>query len=156
MSTDVIGYSPDEIDLSLSTRDARLKWVIAVSADLPAGRATNAAVCVGAATVDAVGGLLGPPAPDADGRLHAGLPWTGCTILTATSEQLASIARKASDAEDMFLADMPASGQATRVYDDYLSVMAQTDVDHLDLLAVSVVGPRKRVDRLVGSLSLLR
>lgn len=155
MTNDVIGYSPDEIDLSLSTRAARLKWVIAVDAGLPAGRATNAAVCVAAATVDAVSGLLGPGVRDADGGEHPGLPWTGCTVLAATPDQLEAIARKASGSPDMFVADMPALGQATRVYDDYVTSMAGTTAGDLGRLAVSVVGPRNRVDRIVGSLALL-
>lgn len=155
MNSETIGFAPDEIDLSLSTRAARLKWVIAVSAELPAGRAANAAVCLAAATTGAVTGLLGPDVRDADGRVHPGLPWTGCTILAATSEQLATIARKASASADVFVADMPALGQATRVYDEYIAAMAQTVPEQLDLLAVSIVGPRNRVDRLVGSLPLL-
>lgn len=155
MNSDTIGFAPDEIDFSIPTRSARLKWVIAVDAELAAGRATNAAVCVAAATADAVDGLLGPGARDADGRVHPGLPWAGCTVLAATREQLATIARKASAAADMFVADMPALGQAIRVYDEYLTEMTRTDTETLDLLAVSVVGPRNRVDRLVGSLALL-
>lgn len=155
MNSDTIGYSPDEIDLSLSTRAARLKWVIAVSADLPSGRATNAAVCVAATTIGAVAGLLGPDVEDADGRSHPGLPWTGCTVLAATREQLETIARKASAAADVFVADMPALGQATRIYDEYVAAMAQTSAEQLEPLAVSIVGPRNRVDRLVGSLPLL-
>jgi hypothetical protein len=155
MNTATIGFSPDEIDLSLSTRAVRLKWVIAVDAELPAGRAANAAVCLAAPTTDAVTGLLGPDVRDADGRAHPGLPWTGCTILAATRDQLATIARKAASSADVFVADMPALGQATRVYDDYVREMSQTDTEHLDLLAVSIVGPRNRVDRLVGSLPLL-
>jgi hypothetical protein len=50
---------------------------------------------------------------------------------------------------------MPAAAQSTRVYDEYLSEVAASRSDDLELLAVSIVGPRNRIDRLVGRLPLL-
>ena len=155
MTTDTIGFSPEEIDPTLATRSARLKWAILVDADLPPGRATNAAVCVASATAARVGGLLGPDAADADGATHPGLPWIGCTVVAATSEQLATIATKARTSPDVFVADMPAAGQATRVYAEYLSEVGGRAADDLGHLAHSIVGPRNRIDRLVGRLPLL-
>jgi hypothetical protein len=149
------GFAPDEIDLTLSTREAPLKWVVVVAEGLPAGRAVNAAICAAAATVGAVGGLLGPDVPDADGVAHAGLPWLGCTVLAAGPEKLAAIRAKAVAADDVHVADMPAAGQATRVYADFQATLAATGADRLDTLAISLVGPRKRLDRLVGGLPLL-
>lgn len=118
-----------------------------------AGRAANAAICVAAATSAAVDGLLGPDAEDADGTPHPGLPWAGCTVLAGTAEQLADLRRHAVERDDVFVADMPAAAQATRVYADYLQ-QVRTEGGG-DCLAVSVVGPRNRVDRLTKGLSLL-
>ncbi len=150
-----IGFEPAEVDPTVSTREARLKWVVVVDAALPAGRAVNAAVCVAAATSKSVTGLLGPEASDADGTAHPGLPWAGCSILAASSEQLAEIRVKAIAREDVFVADMPLDAQATRLYADYLEQLAGKAGDQLAYLAVSLVGPRNRVDRLVGRLPLL-
>jgi hypothetical protein len=47
-------------------------------------------------------------------------------------------------------------GQHVRVYDGYLERLAKTDEPDLNYLAVSLVGPRNVVDKLVGGLSLLR
>jgi hypothetical protein len=155
MTNSTIGFSPDEIDTASPTRSARLKWVVVVDSSLPGGRAVNAAVCVAAATSTAVGGLLGPDAVDAGGSAHPGLPWAGCTVVGATPEQLRVIRAKAEVSVDVFVADMPAAAQSTRVYDEYLAEVAGTGTEELDLLAVSIVGPRNRVDRLVGRLPLL-
>jgi hypothetical protein len=35
-SAATVGFAPEEVDFSLSTRQARLKWVVIVNADLPA------------------------------------------------------------------------------------------------------------------------
>lgn len=150
-----VGFVPDEVRIEEPTRAARLKWVVVVDEALPAGLAVNAAVCVASATAVGVGGLLGPDAVDADGSRHPGLPWAGCSVLGADAGRLATLRRKAVAADGVFVADMPEAGQSTRVYREYLDRVAETPGDDLRLLAVSVVGPRNRVDRLVGRLPLL-
>jgi len=148
-----VGFDPDEIRTGEPTRSARLKWVVVVDQSLPPGRAANAAICVAAATTSGVDGLLGPAARDATGSDHPGLPWAGCSVLSASADQLAQIRAKAATSLGVFVADMPAAAQHTRVYDEYLSEVARTDAPRY--YAVSVVGPRNRVDKLVGKLPLL-
>ncbi|MFL0411779.1 DUF2000 domain-containing protein [Microbacterium paludicola] len=152
---DKIGFAPDEIDTAAPTRSARLKWVVVVDGSLPAGRIANATACVGAATGAAVAGLLGPDAVDADGTSHTGLPWIGCTVLAADGAQLAAIRAKAVASDGVFVADMPAHAQLTRVYDEYLAEVSTRAPEDLGYLAVGLVGPRNRVDRIVGRLPLL-
>ena len=122
---------------------------------LPAGRAANAAVCVASATGVAVRGLLGQDAVDAGGSPHPGLPWAGCTVLSAPGERLAELRDKAAGADGVYVADMPAAAQATRVYDEYLAEVATRPSGELGYYAVSLVGPRNRVDKLVKKLPLL-
>ena len=148
-----IGFTTEEINPNAPTRAARLKWVIVVDGALPAGRATNAAICTAAATSSAVTGLLGDDAVDADGNAHPGLPWAGCTVLTADATTLRTIRAKAAARPDFFVADMPAAAQHTRVYTEYLA--AVKEAADLDYYAVSIVGPRNPVDKIVGRLALL-
>jgi len=150
-----IGFHPDEIDLSTPTRVARLKWVIVVNDSIPAGRAVNAAVCVASATARAVSGILGPGVTDAAGETHAGLPWAGCTILSASAETLKTIRAKGVAHEATFVADMPAVAQAVRVYDEYIAAIESADAEGIEYLAISLVGPKNRIDKVVGGLSLM-
>lgn len=150
-----IGFTAAEIDTSAPTRAARLKWVLLIDQDLPAGRAVNAAICASAATTAHVSGLLGPAALDRNGSEHPGLPRAGCTVLSATAEQLSTIRAKAAASDNVFVADMPAPAQHTRIYDEYLDQVSVLAPDELTYYAVSLVGPRNRIDRLVGKLSLL-
>ena len=53
------------------------------------------------------------------------------------------------------MADMPVSAQLTRVYDEYLQAVAAQAPDEIGYAAVGLVGPRNRVDRIVGRLPLL-
>jgi hypothetical protein len=148
-----IGYAPEEIRIMESTRATRLKWVIVVDQDLPPGRAVNAAACVAGATGVGVPGLLGPDAADGTGAVHPGLPWGGCAVLSASGAHLTQIRRTAWEFPEIFVADMPEVAQAVRVYAEYVDrVAAEAEMPYL---AVSIVGPRKRVDKLVGKLPLL-
>lgn len=150
-----VHFAPTEIDIDASTRSARLKWVIVVNETLPPGIATNAAVCVAAATTANVGGLLGPDGVDAEGNSYPGLPWAGCSILKAPAARLAELTAKARADEAMFVSAMPAAAQTTRVYREYLDTLAASAPADIEHYAVSIVGGRNRVDRLVGRLSLL-
>ncbi|MEU6343693.1 DUF2000 domain-containing protein [Streptomyces sp. NPDC046977] len=150
-----VGFSPEEIDQGAPTRAARLRWVVVVDSGLPPGRAVNAAVCAGAATALAVTGLLGEDATDSGGGVHPGLPWAGCTVLTAGTAALRAIRAAAQASADTFVADMPQAAQRTRVYTDYLDAMGRTAAEDVDYCAVSIVGPRRRIDRIVGRLPLM-
>jgi hypothetical protein len=148
-----VGYQPDEIRTDESTRAARLKWVIVVDEQLPPGRAVNAAVCVAAPTAAAVSGLLGPGGPDAGGHDHTGLPWAGCSILAAPGDELPRLRARAAASLGVFVADMPSLAQQTRVYDEFLDQLSATPEPAYT--AISIVGPRNRVDKLVAKLRLL-
>ncbi|MFB2580833.1 DUF2000 domain-containing protein [Herbiconiux sp. P15] len=150
-----IGFAPHEIDTAASTRAARLKWVVVVNDSLPPGRALNAAVCVSAATVSGVRGLMGPPTLDADGMEHPGLPWIGCTVLVADDATLRTLRRKAEAHEGTFVADMPAVAQEIRVYDEYVAAITGAAPDEVQYLAVSLVGPKNRIAKLVDGLPLM-
>lgn len=150
-----VGFTPDEIRTADPTRAARLKWVVVVDAALPAGLAVNAAVCVAAATQANVTGLLGPDAVGADGAVHPGLPWAGCSVLAADAATLTAVRQRAADSEGVFVADMPEAAQLTRVYDEYRAAVAAVPAGDLPLYAVSLVGPKNRIAKLVKGLDLL-
>jgi hypothetical protein len=150
-----VGFDADEIRTDEPTRSARLKWVIVVDQALPPGRAANAAALVSATTATWVTGLTGPDATDAAGREHPGLPWAGCAVLAASAATLTAIRAKAAASLGVFVADVPAVAQTTRVYDEYLGAMAETKPDDLEYSALSLVGPRNRIDKLVHRLPLL-
>ncbi len=146
-------FAPDEIQTSESTRSARLKWVVLLDSSAPMGQRFNAVACIAASTGAAVIGLIGPSGTDASGSMHPGLPWAGCSVLAATTEQVLEIRNKAVGNDTMFVADMPLSAQSNRVYDEYLAELRTTPTP--DLVGISIVGPRNAVDRLVKRLSLV-
>jgi len=152
---DAPGFSAEEIATGERTSAARLKWVIVADESAPAGLIVNAVACTAASTGAAVAGLIGPPGQDASGHRHPGLPWPGCTVLTASPADLAGVRAKAAASDGVLVVDTPASAQVNRVYDGYLAELAQTKPDDLAVSAVSIIGPRNRVAKLVKNLSLM-
>jgi hypothetical protein len=148
--------SSEDVRTDLSTRQAKLKWVIVVDESLAAGRAVNAAACMAAAVGKAVPELVGRDGEDASGTPHPGLPWAGCSILAADAAAIHELRTQATSKDGLFVVDMPEPAQSSRVYDEYLDRLAGTKHEYLTYYAVSVVGPRNQVDKLVGKLPLLR
>jgi hypothetical protein len=137
------------------TRAAPLKWVIVVDQSVAAGRMVNAVACVAASTGAAVEGLIARGGPDTSGHYHPGLPWAGCTVVSASAEELRCVRDKTIASDGVLVVDMPASAQTHRIYDDYLHELAATDPRELACYALSMVGPRNRIDKIVKKLSLL-
>ena len=152
---DVPGFTPDEVVTAEPTRNARLKWVVVVDDAVPAGEMVNAVACTAAATGAAVDHLLAHGGPDADGAHHPGLPWAGCSVLTASAEQLAAVRAKAVESPGVLVVDMPRAAQTHRIYDEYLAELAGTPGADLACRAVSIVGPRNRVAAITKRLGLL-
>jgi len=152
---DVPELAAADVRTDQPTRNAKLKWVVIVDADLPPGPAANAVACLSASVGWAVPNLVGPGGVDASGGHHHGLPWLGCTVLAASSEELRSIRTRAVAREDLYVVDMAEPAQAVRVYDDYLAALETADPAEITYQAISVVGPRNPVNKLVGRLGLL-
>src|ERR1700751_4228566 len=110
-----IGYAPEEIVTGEPTRSARYKWAVVVEVGIPTGQMVNAVACVAAATGAVVNGLIAHGGPDASGSDHPGLPWSGCTVLGGTAEEIAAVRERAAARDDILVIDMSAAPQAHRV-----------------------------------------
>lgn len=148
-------FEPDEIERTASVRDARLKWVIVADADAEGWRRANAIACIAAAFGERVGGLNGPDESDADGVLHAGLPWSGCSLLAADAAGLVALRARSATAPEVLVIGMPAAAQQARSYPEYRALLAVTPTAELQEVAIGLLGPRKDVERLTKKLRLL-
>ncbi|MFC5830580.1 DUF2000 domain-containing protein [Nonomuraea insulae] len=143
-----------ECRTDLPTKELAVKWVIVIDRDLPRGLQANAAACLAASTGVAVPEIVGSGGKDAAGHAHAGLPWTGCTVLAAPGAIVGRIRDDAAAEPELVVSDMAAVAQRTNVYDEYLAELARTEEP--PYYAVSLFGPRAIVERLTGRLPLLR
>jgi hypothetical protein len=55
----------------------------------------------------------------------------------------------------VYVVDMPAGAQTNRIYDEYLAELAGTEPADLATCAISVIGPRNKISKLVKRLELM-
>lgn len=134
----------------------RNKCAIVVSEELPVGLAANAASVLSITLGHRVDGLVGADVKDADGVAHPGIIHMPIPILNAPREQIAAIVQAAAEDDELFFVSFSALAQSCKTYDEYIDKMAATATADLDSVGVGLHGPQKRVNRLVGSLPLLR
>ena len=134
------------------------KVAIILDVGLPSGLAANTAAVLALSLGRQLDSIIGPELKDADGSAHAGITTVPIPILTAPTETVKEIRHRAVIDVDggLVLVDFTDCAQRTRNYDDYarlLEVAADADIAYLGL---AVHGPRKLVQRLTGSLPLLK
>jgi drug/metabolite transporter (DMT)-like permease len=132
------------------------KCAIVVTDELPRGLAVNAASVLSLTMGHRVDGLVGADVTDADGVTHPGVVCTPLPILTAPHERVGAIARTAAEQDGLLVVSFSSLAQGCRTYEEHTDRMAATPTAELASVGVGLYGPRKRVDRLVGSLPLLR
>ncbi|MFM0198707.1 DUF2000 domain-containing protein [Paraburkholderia fungorum] len=128
------------------------RCVIVVDESLPPGKASNAAAVVAFTLGQRHGHLVGEPLREQDGTAHPGLIPIGIPILKATADQLHALRQKSLAYCDVV--DFPVQGQATVDYGAFLDAVHALPGESLQYLAVGLVGPKKRVGKLVGGFSL--
>jgi len=134
---------------------AQAKCVVVVDQTLPPGLAANAASVITMTLGHRSDGLVGPDVKDADGVLHPGIVLIPVPILTAPAERVQAIWREAS-AADALVVGFSALAQSCRTYQEYIDRMAATPTSQLEFVGVGLFGPKRAINRLTGSLPLLR
>lgn len=138
------------------TAPAPERCAVVVSDALSAGHAANAAAVVTAMLAVRTPGLLGPDVRDADGVVHPGVVLVPVPVLVAPVDRLAQLWRGGTDDPALACAGFTAQAQSCRTYQDYLDLMTAAPTDTLQFVAVGLAGPKRPVNRLAGSLPLLR
>lgn len=138
------------------TEKAAEKCAIVVSDDLEIGLAINAASVISVTLGHRVEGLVGPDVKDADGAVHAGIIYIPVPVLRADKSTISEIVRTCASDDSIFSVNFSGLAQGCKTYDEYIGKMAATPTAELDPAAVGLHGPRKTVNKLVGSLPLMR
>jgi hypothetical protein len=135
-----------------------MKLVVIINQDLPLGLIANTATVLGLSLGDRVKGIIGPDIQDKDGRVHAGITQVNIPVLGVNGEQLKSLYDSLFDAqyEDVTVIDFNTVAQRSKCYEDYTQELAACSQEKLDYLGVCLYGPAPKINKLTGSLRLLR
>ena len=136
--------------------DGAVKCVIIISEALPVGLAVNAAGVLAATLGRRVESLVGADVVDGSGEKHAGLVRIPIPVLKADEEAIRDVRSRASGVEGLLVVDVTETAQSSRTYEEYEDRMALTRGDSLGYLGVALYGEKRSVNKLTGSLPLLR
>jgi len=131
------------------------KAVIILCDDLPIGLKANIAAVVGMSLGRYHPDLVGPEAQTGDGTKLPGITTVPVPILTSNEANLAEIFAAAHDAIDLAV-PFGTAALTTRNYADYTAKLATLADRQQGIKGLLLLGPRKKVNRLIGQLPLLR
>ena len=95
---------------------------------------------------------------DAENHTHYGLIQVPVPVLKAPAEKVADIRNRLFEDgfEDVSCVDFTNVAQECMTYADYTNTMNHSKKDDFTYLGIALVGNKKKVNKLTGSLGLLR
>ena len=132
------------------------KCVLIIDEQLPAGLAVNTGVVLAFTLGSRMAALIGPDVLDRSGQSHPGITTLPFPILKARAEQITAIRLRASEMDSLFVVDFTDTAQSTKTYEDYTAKLAALLAEELRYLGLALYGKREAINRLTGSLPLLR
>ena len=103
-------------------------------------------------------GIIGPTVTDGSGQSHVGITNTPIPILKGDSLKIKDLRSRLYTDEfaDLFVVDFSDAAQTTTNYEEYTRKIATFSADDLEYLGLEICGDKKKVNKLTGSMGLLR
>ncbi len=136
--------------------DTPKKCAIVIAEHLPNGLAVNAASVLSVTLGAKVQGLVGGDVKDADGVTHPGVIYTPLPVLTDSADGISQLLTTAAADQELFFATFSSLAQSCKTYDEYIESMSAVPTSDIEVVGIAPFGPKKKVNKLVGSLPLLR
>ncbi|QBC45098.1 DUF2000 domain-containing protein [Iodobacter fluviatilis] len=132
------------------------KCVIVVNSTLGLGHAANAVSVIGVSLGRSVAGLVGPDMQSLDNVNYPGVIYAPLPILLSTPEHLQQLQEKALADEEIHAMPFSALAQSCKTYQEYETRISEAESSAIELVAIGLIGPQKKINKLTGSLSLFK
>ncbi len=132
------------------------RCTIVIDSNLPAGLAINAASVIGISFGRTVENLVGPDMQSADDVNYPGVIYSPLPVLLASGEYLHRLQNAAHQDEEIYAIPFSALAQSCRSYEEYGERIATITSPRIELVAIGLIGPRKKITRLTGNLALYK
>lgn len=134
------------------------KCVMILDESLPVGLLANTAAILGMTLGKLVPEAVGEDVRDASGRTHRGIVEIPVPILKADRERIRAIRESLYEPEyaNVTVADFSDVAQKCHIYEDYIRHIGQVGEGRLHYYGIGLCGAKKLINKLTGSLPLLR
>lgn len=135
-----------------------MKCVMVIDEELPAGIIANTAGIMGITLGKYMPEVVGSTVTDADGNSHLGVIQFPVPILKGNKDILKEIRTKLYDEQynDLIAVDFSDVAQSCKDYNEYIEKAAHAEVDSIEYFGIAICGSKKKVNKLTGSMPLLR
>ena len=133
-----------------------------VDENLPRGIIANTTAALGISLASQESGLVGKQLKDKDGRTHEAITNVAIPILSLGSDEIKSLYDNLKDdlkdnrENAIRVIGFNDVAQKSHHYDDYEIKLMQSPKEEIGYLGLCLYGPKKKVNKLTGSMKMLR
>lgn len=136
-----------------------MKIVMVINRELPLGLVANTAAVLGISLSKlSEQDIVGSDIQDANGNVHVGITAHTIPVLAGSREQIKDLRDTMFDGaySDISVIDFSEVAQKCLDYDNYTQLLSCLPSSEIYYLGICLYGPKKKVNKLTGNLSLLR
>ena len=134
------------------------KCVMIIDENLPLGMAANTAAIMGISMGKEMPEVVGKDVFDRSGNRHLGIIEFPVPILKGNAQSMQMIREKLYEPEfsDLTVVDFSDLAQGCKTYDEFIEKMTLVSETELRYFGIAICGAKKKVNKLTGSMGLLR
>lgn len=134
------------------------KCVMIIDEQLPLGVICNTAAVLGITIGKMMPEIVGSEVYDKTKQAHLGVIKFPVPILKGSTSILSELRAKlyTTPFEDIITVDFSSLAQGCKTYDEYIEKMKDTKDEELSYIGIAICGNKKKINKLTGSLPLLR
>lgn len=134
------------------------KCVMVIDEDLPLGLISNTAAVLGVTIGRNLPEVVGSDVVDQTGNRHLGITEMPIPILRSNRDQIRKLRSRlyGENFRDLIVVDFSDTAQSCNNYAEYTGKMAHAPESSLSYLGLALCGDKKKVNKLTGSMPLMR
>ena len=135
-----------------------MKCVMIVNENLPRGIIANTTAALGISIASLQDGMTGKKLVDRNGRIHESITNVPIPILALPVNDVKVLYDNLLELndEDLKVIGFNDVAQNSHHYEEYEARLLQTAKDNINYLGKCIYGPKKKINRLTGSMKMLR
>ncbi len=134
------------------------KCVVVIDEALPLGIIANTAAILGMTIGKKIPEVIGRDVADAVGREHLGIIAFPVPVLKSNASQIKAVRERLYESEysDLTVVDFTDLAQGCKEYEEFIYKMGEEPADSLQYFGLAICGAKKKINKLTGSMPLLR
>lgn len=134
------------------------KCVMVIDENLPLGIIANTAAIMGITLGKKMPEVVGSDVVDKTGNEHLGIIEFPVPILKGNVDSIKAIREKLyePDFSDLTVVDFSDLAQSCKTYDEFIGKMGTAEETDLNYFGIAICGTKKKINKLTGSMGLLR